>query len=60
MRALVGLGAEGFLEVGTGRVLKGLLGKIEKGVKCWNVEDPETLAAALGELKILRVSAGAP
>jgi len=47
MRRLVDLGAEGFVEVGAGKVLRGLLRSIDKGAASWNVEDPESLAATL-------------
>ena len=41
-------GVEGYLELGTGRVLRGLLRSIGAAAPSWNVEDPETLASALG------------
>jgi [acyl-carrier-protein] S-malonyltransferase len=50
MRRLLALGAEGFVELGTGRVLRGLLRGIEKGAASWNIEDPATLQSTLGEL----------
>ena len=50
MRRLLELGAEGFVEIGAGRVLRGLLRSVDKSAASWNVEDPATLAAALGEL----------
>ncbi len=52
MRTLIALGASGFVEIGTGRVLRGLLRSIEKSAPAWSVEDPEGVAAlrtALGE-----------
>ena len=52
MRRLLELGAEGFVEIGTGRVLRGLLRGIDKAAAAWNVEDPGTLAATLGELGV--------
>ncbi len=55
MRALLGLGAEGFVEIGTGRVLRGLLRSIEKAATSWNIEDPATLEADVGELGVQRV-----
>jgi [acyl-carrier-protein] S-malonyltransferase len=49
MRTLVAEGATGFVELGTGRVLRGLLKSIAPEVKSANVDDPasleETLAA---------------
>lgn len=49
MRALVGLGVTGFIELGSGRVLRGLLKSITPESRSANVDDPasleETLAA---------------
>ena len=50
MRRLLALGAEGFVEIGTGRVLRGLLRSIDKSAASWNVENPASLAALMGEL----------
>jgi [acyl-carrier-protein] S-malonyltransferase len=50
MRRLLELGAEGFVEIGTGRVLRGLLRSIDRSAVSWNVEDPASLAALSGEL----------
>jgi [acyl-carrier-protein] S-malonyltransferase len=38
-------GVEGFLELGTGKVLRGLLRTIDPSASSWNVEDPDSLAA---------------
>jgi [acyl-carrier-protein] S-malonyltransferase len=54
MRLLLGLGAEGFVEIGTGRVLRGLLRGIQKTAASWNIEDPATLDATLSELGVSR------
>ena len=43
-------GAEGFIEIGTGRVLRGLLRSIDRRAPCWNVDDPESLRATLSAL----------
>ncbi len=59
MRRLIAEGAEGFVEIGTGKVLRGLLRGIDKGAASWNVEDPATLQAALGELGAQPVGEGA-
>jgi [acyl-carrier-protein] S-malonyltransferase len=51
MRRLRADGCEGFVELGTGRVLRGLLRTIDRDAACWNVEDPaglEETRAALG------------
>jgi len=45
MRWLLAQGVEGFVELGTGRVLRGLLKSIDPQAASWNVEDPESLAA---------------
>jgi [acyl-carrier-protein] S-malonyltransferase len=47
MTALLGLGVEGFVELGSGKVLRGLLRTIRAEAQSWNVEDPESLAATL-------------
>ena len=52
MRWLLASGAEGFVELGTGRVLRGLLRSIDKAAASWNVEDPASLAATCGELGV--------
>jgi [acyl-carrier-protein] S-malonyltransferase len=52
MRFLLESGAGGFVELGTGRVLRGLLRSIEKTAASWNIEDPATLEATLGELGV--------
>ena len=50
MRLLLDAGAEGFVELGTGKVLRGLLRTIHKEAASWNVEDPESLQATLAAL----------
>lgn len=50
MRSLLGAGVEGFVELGTGKVLRGLLRTIHKEAASWNVEDPESLQATLAAL----------
>lgn len=47
---LISLGAEGFVEVGTGRVLRGLLKAIAPEAPRHGVEDPDSLAATLSAL----------
>jgi [acyl-carrier-protein] S-malonyltransferase len=47
VQALVGSGADAFVEVGPGKVLCGLLKQIDGTKKYWNVEDPASLQAAL-------------
>ena len=50
MRRLSALGAEGFVEVGAGTVLRGLLRALDKSIPSWNVEDPESLQGTRGAL----------
>jgi [acyl-carrier-protein] S-malonyltransferase len=50
MRRLIALGAQGFVEVGSGTVLRGLLRSIDKDIPSWNVEDPDSLQTTLGAL----------
>jgi len=45
MRLLLQQGVEGFVELGTGKVLRGLLRTIESSAASWNVEDPDSLTA---------------
>jgi [acyl-carrier-protein] S-malonyltransferase len=45
MRWLRAQGVEGFVELGTGKVLRGLLRTIDSAAQSWNVEDPDSLAA---------------
>jgi [acyl-carrier-protein] S-malonyltransferase len=46
MRLLRAEGVEGFVELGTGKVLRGLLRTIDASATSWNVEDPDSLTAA--------------
>jgi [acyl-carrier-protein] S-malonyltransferase len=50
LRLMLEQGAEGFVELGTGKVLRGLLRTLAKDAASWNAEDPESLAATLGAL----------
>ncbi len=50
MRALAARGAEAFVEIGTGRVLRGLLRVIQPEAIVHGIEDPASLAAALAAL----------
>ena len=43
MRLLRREGVEGFVELGTGKVLRGLLRTIDSAATSWNVEDPDSL-----------------
>jgi [acyl-carrier-protein] S-malonyltransferase len=50
VRALQAAGAQGFVEIGPGKVLKGLIGRIAPDASCANIEDPASLAAFVGGL----------
>ena len=45
MRWLLAQGVEGFVELGSGKVLRGLLRSIDSAASSWNVEDPDSLTA---------------
>jgi [acyl-carrier-protein] S-malonyltransferase len=51
VQSLKAAGANLFVEVGPGKVLCGLLKKIDPELKCVNVEDSASLEAALAEIK---------
>jgi len=51
MRRLIDAGAQGFVEVGTGTVLRGLLRMVDKSTPSWNVDDPASLEATVSALK---------
>lgn len=51
MRLLRSEGVEGFVELGTGKVLRGLLRTIDSAAVSWNVEDPHSLAATRAALE---------
>jgi chitinase len=50
MRFLLAQGVEGFVELGTGKVLRGLLRTLDAQAASWNVEDPESLQATRSAL----------
>lgn len=51
IRALIDAGIDTFVECGPGKTLCGLIRKIDKSVTAYNVEDEETLAAAVAALR---------
>jgi len=50
MHALIGAGAEVFVEAGPGKVLCGLLKQIDPAQKALNVEDAASLEKTLADL----------
>jgi [acyl-carrier-protein] S-malonyltransferase len=59
MRRLLDAGATGFIEVGTGTVLRGLLRMVDKSIPSWNVDDPASLQETLAGLKAGPTDSGA-
>jgi len=53
MRLLLQRGAGGFVELGTGTVLRGLLRSLDRHAPSWNVGDPASLQETLGALGAL-------
>ena len=51
VRAMIARGVNTFIEVGTGRVLSGLVRKIARSVKTFPVNDEESLAKMIRQLK---------
>jgi [acyl-carrier-protein] S-malonyltransferase len=58
MRTLLDAHAEGFVEIGAGKVLRGLLRTVSKDAASWNVEDPESLQATLVALGAVPATEG--
>ncbi|HVB98199.1 MAG TPA: ACP S-malonyltransferase [Candidatus Dormibacteraeota bacterium] len=58
IRALLELGVALFVEVGPGRVLSGLMRQIDRSVRVTNVEDGDSLAAALEKFSREQVTDG--
>lgn len=50
MQAVIAEGNTTFIELGPGKVLAGLMGRIDKSVKVLSLDDVETLEAAVAEL----------
>jgi [acyl-carrier-protein] S-malonyltransferase len=59
MRGMRERGIEGFVEIGAGRVLRGLLRTLDREIPAWNVEDPDSLATTLGALQVAPAAGGA-
>jgi [acyl-carrier-protein] S-malonyltransferase len=52
VQAMADRGAERFVECGPGKVLSGLIRRIDKSLQCFSVEEPDVLGTALAELRI--------
>jgi [acyl-carrier-protein] S-malonyltransferase len=52
MEMMIANGVETFVEVGPGKVLTGLMRQINRDVKCFNVEDAESLKSAAAALRL--------
>ncbi|GAB6935812.1 ACP S-malonyltransferase [Calditerricola yamamurae] len=50
VRAMLDAGVDTFVEIGPGSVLTGLIKKIDRRARCFNVHDPASLDKALAEL----------
>jgi [acyl-carrier-protein] S-malonyltransferase len=50
MRAMIASGVEGFVELGSGKVLRGLLRTVDRNTQAWNVEDADSLNVTLAGL----------
>ncbi len=59
MRWALDHGAEGFVELGAGRVLSGLVKKLDRKIPTFNVEDPESLRKTLEALNATPAVLGA-
>jgi [acyl-carrier-protein] S-malonyltransferase len=60
MRLLLDGGATGFLELGTGTVLRGLLRTLDRKLPSFSIGDPTTLDEALGAWSAANSVSGAP
>lgn len=51
VKALIAAGCEGFVEVGSGKALSGLVRRIDKDVPCWTTESAAALEKTISEIK---------
>lgn len=51
IRKMSGLGVDTFVEIGPGRVLSGLIRRIDRGLKCFSVENEESFDKTVSALK---------
>jgi len=58
MRLLVDRGVDRFIEVGTGKVLRGLLKKIDSGSSSLNVDDPDSIEETFSALGVTAPTGG--
>lgn len=52
VQAMVDRGAERYVECGPGKVLSGLVRRIDKSLQCFSVAEPDALDIALAELRV--------
>ena len=57
MTSLAGLGVEKAYEIGPGKVLMGLLRRIDRGIKCTPTESPDSIATLKNLILIKRIIA---
>ena len=55
VRLMIAQGVETFIEIGPGRVLSGLLKKIDRSKRVHNIEDPDSLNKTLQQLEAIEV-----
>lgn len=51
IQTIIASGVQRFVECGPGKVLSGLIRRIDKSVQCYSLEEPDALSAAVSELK---------
>jgi [acyl-carrier-protein] S-malonyltransferase len=51
VRTMLELGVEGFIEIGPGKVLSGLIKKVDRKLKTYSIQNPDTLTATLAAIK---------
>jgi [acyl-carrier-protein] S-malonyltransferase len=56
VETMLEMGVEVFVEIGSGKVLGGLIRKIDRSAKVLNVSDPASLEETVGELRSLTSS----
>jgi [acyl-carrier-protein] S-malonyltransferase len=51
VKHMIELGVDTFVEIGPGKVLSGLVKKVERSVQTYSISDEETLLATINALK---------